>query len=374
LRGPAVRRPTLWLHGASNGELASARPVIEALRAARPGLRILVTCNTVTGREMVRGWGLEARLAPLDLRWIARRLIRRQDIRALVTLEAELWPNRHAALAEAGRPVILLGARLSPGTAAGWGRFPALASQLMEAVTFASPQDTGSARRLAELGLPEERIGPVVAMKSLYRPADLPAEPALEQGFDRGATWLAASTHPGEEEIALAAHAEARATRPGLRLILAPRHPRRGDEIARLVAQAGLTCDRRSAGEQTGAAVLLADTMGEMDRWYALAGTVFVGGSLAEHGGHTPFEPMAHGCALLHGPDVANFTAAYAALDEAGGAREVTDAASLCAAILALADPAARAAMTDAARAALAPEAGLDALVADLLAALDDQT
>lgn len=364
--------PTLWLHAASNGELASARAVINALQEARPQLRLFITCNSLTGRDLARSWGYEAVLAPLDLRWISRRMIRRRDIRAMITLESELWPNRHAALKASGRPVILLGARLSARTARLWEKLPGLARRLCGAIAFASPQDPATAERLAALGLPTGRIGPVIAMKSLYAPARPPPEPALEVGFDRGETWLAASTHPGEEEVVLAAHRAARETAPALRLILAPRHARRGAEVAQLVDAAGLTCDRRSTDGHGAAPVLLADTMGEMDRWYALAGTVFVGGSLTDRGGHTPYEPMAHGCALLHGPHVSNFAASYAQLDETGGATRVTEADDMARAVLDLRDPDRRERMVAAGRAALAPEGGLAALVARIAATLDE--
>ncbi|MFP4328964.1 MAG: 3-deoxy-D-manno-octulosonic acid transferase, partial [Paracoccaceae bacterium] len=110
---PRDRRPTIWLHAASNGELASVRPLLDRLRAARPDLRLLVTANSVSGRDLALGWGIDAQCAPFDLRSAARRLIRGWDVRAHWIVESELWPNRLAACAEAGVPVAVLGARLS---------------------------------------------------------------------------------------------------------------------------------------------------------------------------------------------------------------------------------------------------------------------
>ena len=151
----------------------------------------------------------------------------------------------------------------------------------------------------------------VIALKAAAALRD--AAPLDTTGFpafaDRASTVLAASTHEGEDEAIVQGFAAARATRPDLRLILAPRHPRRGPRIAALLERAGLAHATRSAGEVPGpdSAVYLADTMGEMALWYRLAGITFVGGSLVDAGGHTPFEPAGAGSAILHGPHVGNF-------------------------------------------------------------------
>ncbi len=364
---PEVAGAHLWLHAASNGELASARPVILALRAARPDLRLLVTCNSAGGVALARDWnlpGLTARLAPLDLAWVVHRVLRRWRVVALVTMETEIWPNR--VLLCPG-PVLVLGGRMSPGSARSWGSFPRLARRLLGNVDFLSAQDSGSRDRFLALGLPTASCGPVVDLKALYEPpAGQVPDDALREAYPRGDTWLAASTHVGEEKTVIDAHLAARATRPGLRLILAPRHPKRAEEVAEMLRAAGLSFDRRSSGE-CGAEVLLADTLGEMALWYALAGVVLIGGTLSDRGGHTPYEPAMFGAALLHGPDVRNFSQPFATLHEAGAAREITDADSLAEALDALADPERRQALGDLAQAALRQETGLDGLMAQLL-------
>jgi 3-deoxy-D-manno-octulosonic-acid transferase len=357
--------PSIWLHAASNGELASVRPVIEALRAERPDLGWLVTTNSLSGRDLAAGWGLPAAVAPLDLRWAATRILRAYDVRLHLTVESELWPNRIAACAHRGVPVAVVGARLSERSARAWGRLPRLARVTLGRLAHVSPQDADSGARLMALGLDPSRLGPVLDLKALYVPPRVRPDPALAEAYPRGGTWLAASTHEGEEEAVIAAHLAAKAAEPGLRLILAPRHPARAEAVARLLAEAGLPFSRRSRGE-AGAEVLLADTLGEMAHWYALAGRVFVGGSLVARGGHTPYEPAAFGCALIHGPDVGNFRAAYGRLDAAGAAHAVTDAADLARALESLADGAAQAKAGAAAARALQPEEGLDGLLSAL--------
>ena len=374
-RGPAAAPGGLWLHAASVGELTSALPLLAALAARRPTLPVLVTTNSDTGRTLARTRGLAAGLAPLDSRGAVARFLARQRPRLFVTMEAELWPNRFAACAARGIPVAILGARLSERSAKGWARLPGLARAVLAVPAFVAPQDAGSAARFAALGLPPDRLGPVANLKAA--PAlplpDPAALAALAPAFDRADTVLAASTHAGEEATILGAFARARAERPGLRLILAPRHPDRRAEVAAALRAAGLPFATRSAGEAPGAApVYLADTLGEMALWYALAGTTIVAGSFTDRGGHTPHEPAAAGSAILHGPDVANFAASYAALDAGGGALPCADAAALAAALTALADPARQAALAEAARRILAAEAPDLAPLLDRLEALLD--
>ncbi|ANT60756.1 3-deoxy-D-manno-octulosonic acid transferase [Salipiger sp. CCB-MM3] len=366
--GPGNPGAHVWLHAASNGELASAKPVIEALRAARPDLKLLVTCNSASGVSLAESWGLVARLAPLDLARASRRMHRRWNVRTHITMESELWPNR---LLTCPGPVLVLGGRLSEGTARGWRIFGGLQARVLRRIAFLSAQDSGSRDRFLAAGLRPETLGPVVDLKALYIPPQQ-RDPALEAEFPRGSTWLAASTHEGEDEIVLAAHAEARKHEPGLRLILAPRHPRRAEQITRLIAAQGLSCARRSLGEPPqGADVYLADTLGEMALFYRLAGRVFIAGTLTDRGGHTPYEPAAFGAALIHGPDLRNFHAPFGLLDASGAALQIKDSAELAAALQRLRTPSAQNAAGGAARSLLEPEASAHDLVSLLTQYVD---
>ncbi|MCR8547622.1 3-deoxy-D-manno-octulosonic acid transferase [Salipiger sp. P9] len=366
--GPAEPGPHLWLHAASNGELASARPLVDALRGARPDLPLLVTCNSPTGVALAQSWGLAARLAPLDLGWVARRMHRKWQVRGHIAMESELWPHR---VLTCPGPVFVMGGRLTEGTARGWRLFGALQRRLLRRIAYVSAQDAGSLARYRAAGLPARAAGPVVDLKALYTP-ETRRDPALCATFDRRLTWLAASTHEGEEEVVLAAHLRARAEIPGLRLILAPRHPRRAEAVLRLIVETGLSCARRSLGQDPATAeVYLADTMGEMGLLYPLAGRIFIGGTLTDRGGHTPYEPAAYGAALLHGPDVANFRAPFARLDAAHAALQVASAEDLGAALIRLAPPDAQDALGGAAQAALRPEADAQELVRELTERLD---
>lgn len=346
-----ARTGGVWLHGASVGEIASARVLIEALAEGMP---VIVTANTTTGRATAAAMGVEAELAPFDTPQAVGRFLDRHRPSVAVTVENELWPNRADALAARGIAQVVVGARLSARSAARWGRAAGLARSVLGRIDALSAQDADSEARLVALGLARGALLPRVNLKRLgpARAVTPPPGPA------RAVTVLAASTHEGEEAAILDALAQARTARPELRVIVAPRHPQRFEAVAAAMAARGMAPARRSRGADAGAAVLLADTLGEMSLWYAAAGIVVTGGSFAALGGHTPWEPAAQACAILHGPHVANFAEDYAQLDAAGAARGVT-AEGLAEAILALAnDPAGAATMGAAAREVLLASAG----------------
>ncbi len=363
---PRGEGPALWLHGASNGELASARPLLDALLTRHPRQRLWITANTVTGRDLVAGWQLPrttATLAPLDLRWLTRRALRRQTVTAFLTLENELWPNRLATCAETSIPTALLAARMSERSARGWSRLPGLAKAALGPITLLSAQSEEAEHRFRTLGVPEAAIAPQIDLKALYTPNTDPLPVDLQTAFPRSTTVLLASTHDGEDALLLDAFLLARDQQPNLKAILAPRHPRRAEDIARLITERGLTLARRSSGEAPTADIYLADTMGEMPLWYRLAAVTFIGGSLVNKGGHTPHEPAAYGTAILHGPHLDNFRAAYEALDTKGGAAlaEVPD--QIAKAILSHLNGSD---MPAKAKAALTSQIDLDALLARL--------
>ncbi|WP_286196931.1 glycosyltransferase N-terminal domain-containing protein [Tropicibacter sp. R15_0] len=362
---PIPAGPHVWLHGASNGELASFRPIFEKLVEDLPNINWLVTSNTETGRDMVASWALDrvsTRLAPLDLSWVTLRVIRRWNVQAHITLESEIWPHR---ILHCRGPVLILGARMSAGTAKSWRKLGRLPARVLGKVSLALAQDEASQTRLLELGLSTQASGPVMDLKSLYSAPNLTPDPQLIAAFSRSQTWLAASTHEGDEEVVLAAHDLALRDRPDTKLILAPRHPRRAQEIADMIRARGFSTARRSTGEppnKDGRQICLADTMGEMALWYQLAGRVFIGGSLSDRGGHTPYEPATFASAILHGPDMRNFAAASQRLQNNNAAIQIETAHDLGQALLCLAPEDKQIAAGQAAKDALKSDLNLDEL------------
>ena len=367
--GAAGEEGPIWLHAASNGELASARPLIDALLHAAPEVHLLITVNTVTAKDLAQSWReprISARLAPLDLNLCLKRFAARHTPRALIVIENELWPNRLTMAARTG-PVFIFGARMSAQSAERWRQL-GIGEGLMGQITALSAQDETSEAGFASLGVARDRILPRVNLK---RSVSL-AQPETTLDWPRADTVLAASTHEGEEELVLDAYCTALAERPSLRLILAPRHPRRAAEIADLILRRDLDFTSRSLAQPATGQVFLADTMGEMANWYASAGICIIGGTFAPKGGHTPFEPARFGCALIHGPDIGNFREVFGALDSASAARPVTSNTDLAAALVAL-DAATQSRLSEAANTVieqLSGETGPEFLAGQVLDAL----
>lgn len=345
----------IWLHGASVGEGLTSLPLISALQDVDGEASFLVTTGTVTSARRLAGLlpeGAVHQYVPVDTAASVARFLDHWRPDLAIWIESEIWPRLLVETARRDIPSALINARLSEASARSWGWAPAMARRLLGGFGAILCQDTETVARLDRFGIASRFVG---NLKALYR-AKAPVADAAQIAEALGArpVWLAASTHPGEEESVLAAHELVLRQLPEALLILAPRHPERADQVQSDVQARGLSAVRRSlAPPEAEHAVWLADRLGEMDTWYGRASVTFVGGSLADVGGHTPFEPITHGSAVLTGPHVENFRPAYAALDSAEAVRRVVDAASLADAVTALlSDPDLRAAQVGRARAA----------------------
>ena len=329
---PRPPGPVVWLHGASVGEAVALLPLIGALRGRR--WHTLLTTGTVTSAQL-----MEARLppgaihqfVPLDTPQFARRFLDHWRPQLVLLAESELWPNTLMEITDRDIPVALVNARLSARSAARWKKLPGFIGELLRRIDVTLAQSHGDAERFMELGAPRVSI----AGNLKYDVPALPCDPQelgrLKARIGARPVWVAASTHDGEEEAAMQAHAKLAARWPNLVTVIAPRHPERGADIAALAAQRGLQVHMRSRKEDIGehGCIYVADTIGELGLFYRVASVVFLGRSLTLAGGQNPIEPAKLGNAILHGPFVSNFSDVYRELDEAGGAIQVSDAETL---------------------------------------------
>ena len=371
---PTPRPPgrLLWLHAASVGESVSVLPVLQALP---PDIHVLFTTGTVTSAallaERLPALGLRNvlhRFVPLDVPAWATRFLDHWRPDAAAFVEAELWPNLLAACQARRIPAMLVNARMSPASARGWARVPGFARHVLGAFAAVQAQSPADAARLAALGAPSVTAPGDLKLSAPSLPADKAEVARLRTLLTGRPVWLAASTHPGEDEAALAAHHALARSHPGLLTIVAPRHPARGADVA-----AALDAPRRSQGGDppTGPGLWVADTLGEMGLLYRLSSLVFTGGSFVPLGGHNPWESARLGCAVAIGPHTGNCAEAVQVLAAAGALVQVPDAAALTAWLdTMLSDPARRAAAGAAARRAAAGDPGLPARTAQALAAL----
>ncbi len=381
-QGRGAARPQgrlVWCHAASNGETLSLLPLLEALAKQNPALSFLVTTGTVTSARLLEqrlspelAPRTQHRFLPLDVpRWVARFLEDwRPDLAVIV--ESELWPNMLAEADQQGVPLALINARMSARSARTWGWAPGFARGLLGRFGLILAQTEGDAARFAALA-----GRPVPCWGNLkYAAPPLPADPAelarLTSAWAGRPVWLAASTHPGEDEIILAAHRLLALDHPGLLTVIVPRHPQRGPDIAALAGD--LPVARRGAGQEAGpgVAVYVADTLGELGLFYRLARVALIGGSLVPHGGQNPLEAARLGCPIITGPHHFNFGEIVTRLRAAHALVETPDgpgAAEALAGSIAriLADPAAGQAMAAAAEALAQDQAGLPGRIATSL-------
>jgi 3-deoxy-D-manno-octulosonic-acid transferase len=373
--GPAPATGALWLHAVSVGEMRAAQPLIAVLRAAHPGMPVLLTCMTPTGRATAESlYGDFARIIylPYDYAVLMRRFIRRVQPRVGILMETELWPNLVHAAARADVPLVLANARLSARSARGYARLRGLTRACLERVAVVAAQADADAARLRSLG------GMTVQVTGNLKFDIAPPPELLERGAAWKAQWgqrpvlLAASTREGEEGPLLRAFAE---TAPSdALLVLVPRHPQRFDDVAGLIESAGLVYQRRSAldGElKPDTRVLLGDSLGELFAYYAACDVAFVGGSLMPLGGQNLIEAASVGRPVLVGPHTFNFEEATRLAIEAGAALRVNDAGDLLAnALKLLNDVPARVRMGEAGLAFAARHGGAAGRVAGLIAPL----
>lgn len=337
----SIARPNgklLWLHGASVGESLILLELVRRL-SGTTGRHFLVTTGTTTSAELM---GRELpdsaihQYIPIDRRACVRRFLDHWRPDATVFVESELWPNLLIEMKHRAIPAALVNARMNAKSLASWQKRQSSAQYLLSAFRWIGAADKRTAEGLSEI-LQQAVAHPGNLKLQINTGTDHPRElPALRDALGDRTVWLAASTHAGEDEIILEAARLFEYTHKNALLILAPRHPERADEIARLIEDNGLSYVRRSKGEAPapGNQVWLADTLGEMQLWYGLAATSFIAGSLIDGiGGHNPIEATRAGSAVITGPYTASFEDIYAAYRENAGVVTAKDAAGIAQAL-----------------------------------------
>ena len=343
LNRPAGR--IAWLHGASVGEGLALLPLVEKL--IKRGFIVLVTTGTVASATIL-GERLPAgalhQFIPLDVPVFLTRFLDHWQPDLVLVAESELWPNMLEEVSSRGITLALVNARLSERSFDRWQRFPALINSMLGRIDLCLAQSQEDGTRLLRLGAPRVQVAGNLKYDVPAPPVD-PLELAeLTASIGSRPVWLAASTHAGEDEMAAQVHANLVQAFPDLLTIVVPRHAHRGPQIAQTVGGMGLRVALRSRGYPISPDVgfYIADTMGELGVFYRLANIVFVGKSIAgAAGGQNPIEPAKLGAAILHGPNVANFSDVYRELDASRGAALVGDAPTLARALQMLfSDPA----------------------------------
>lgn len=333
---PARSNRPLWIHAASVGEANSAAGLFRYLKTHHPHLPLHLTAFTPTGLDRLQALVPEATVSflPLDLPLAVERFLGALQPRAAVMLETECWPNLLLACHQRTIPVVWLSGRMSERSLR---QYPRLFGRHLLRHAFApvahfGMQTEADRQRFAALGAPAARL---CVTGTLKYDVPLPegvehSARALREEWGRSAVWLAASTHPGEEETVLDAHRQMLERDAQALLVLAPRHPRRRDEVLALIRARKLRVVCRSDQDNLqDAQVLLVDTLGELMLFYAACDLAFVGGSLVRVGGHNLLEPAALGRPIITGPHLQNCQDMADALLNLDAIKLVSDARDL---------------------------------------------
>jgi 3-deoxy-D-manno-octulosonic-acid transferase len=308
----------IWLHCVSVGEVRAAQSLVRALLERFPSSRLVVSTTTVTGQKVAHEiFGKQTAAVfyfPIDWAWTVRRALRAIRPSVVLIMETELWPRLFSECREKQIPVALVNGRISDKSFHRYRWIRSFISRVLGDLTLAIMQSPEDAKRIRELGVTQEklRISGNMKFDSANVAVDQDLTGQLRERFNfRGRPLIvAASTHGPEEEIMLAAFKRTRESHPDARLLIAPRHPERFQEVAGLLERSGLSWARRSepgSERDANSDVILLDTIGELDAIYSLADLVFIGGSIAPHGGHNVLEPAAQGVCTITGPYTQNF-------------------------------------------------------------------
>jgi 3-deoxy-D-manno-octulosonic-acid transferase len=321
--------PVIWLHSVSVGETEAARPLVRALCERFPAHQLVISTTTATGQQVARQAFSQQAAAifyfPIDWSWTVRRVLRALNPAAVLVMETELWPN---LLRECSRhliPVALINGRISPKSFSRYQKIRGFMRQVLAGLATASMQSDEDAKRIALLGLSENRIRTPGNLK--FDSATLPANVSnvaldLRQRFNINSSRpliVAASTHAPEESVVIDAFKAIRKTPGGKesRLLIAPRHPERFDEVAKIITDSGFNWSRRSflpTPVDATSEIILLDSIGELRSTFQLAEIAFVGGSIIPHGGQNVLEPAAQGVCVITGAHTHNFAAIIRAL------------------------------------------------------------
>ena len=322
-------KPVIWLHCVSVGETQAARPLAARLKQQFPHHALVISTTTLTGQKLARNvFRTQADSVfyfPLDWRWSVRRALNAINPVAVLIMETELWPNFLRECKARQIPVALVNGRISRQSYGRYGLIKFFLRRVLASLSIAVMQSETDAQRLQALGMPADKLFTAGNLKfDADGGSDLgetTAEIAERFGLQSGVPLvLAASTHAPEEEIILESFKQLR-TKQEARLLIAPRHPERFNEVASLIQNSGLSWTRRMDIADTSdreADVILLDTIGELPATYSLAAVVFVGGSIVNRGGHNVLEPAVAGTAVVTGAHTHNFHAIMNLMEQAG--------------------------------------------------------
>ena len=330
------KQPIIWVHAVSVGETIAAKPLIDRLISDYPDHHILVTSTTPTGSAMVKklfGDSVLHVYFPYDLPEIVFRFLNRVKPQILIIVETEIWPNLVAACKKRKIPMMLANARLSSRSTKSYLKIKGLIEETLQRLDVIAVRSQEDGARFKQLGALDRQLivaGNIKFDLTLNKKQIEKGRLRKEQWGNDRLVWVAASTHAGEESEILKTHSRLLQKYPDCLLILIPRHLERFDDVFGLCKEHNEVKSEVQGNSNTvrhsqqsdytnfHGNIIVGDTIGEMQSWYAIADVVFMGGSLVDTGGHNPLEALALGKPVVSGSQVFNFQDIYPVLTKAG--------------------------------------------------------
>ena len=334
-----LKRPDgqlIWFNAASIGEVLSVFQLIKLLREKDKKLNFLITSTTLTSSRIIQKIipkNCQHQFSPIDTYRATKSFLYHWKPDLAIFVESEFWPRLLLETKAQNIPLGLINARMENRSFENWKKVNQTAKSIIETFNFAFAQDEVTAKRLLSLGMRKEVLLGIFSLKEQAQPLSFDENELnkLKANFLGRKIWVAASTHLGEEEILVRAQKKLYDNDKKYLLILVPRHPERGEIIARNLTSMGEKISIRSKNQKVRfeTEIYLADTIGELGLWYKLSDIAFIGGSMVNVGGHNPYEPCRFGTALLHGSFVYNFQSIFDLLHSKGASIIVKDSDSL---------------------------------------------
>jgi len=308
---------TVWIHGASLGEIQSIIPIIKKFEKNNKIKQILITSNTLSSSVLIQKFKFKKtvhQFFPIDLNYFSKKFLNYWNPSIAIFVDSEIWPNMILNLYKKEIPIIILNARFTKKSFKRWISFPNFSKNIFKKISMAIPQNSETLFHLKALGV--KNIKKISNIKYYGEKFQSKINTSIKKKFLNRNIWCAASTHEGEEIIIANIHKKLKSNNKKLLTILIPRHVNRKNSIIRNLKDNDLKIITHSSGDRinNNTDIYLVDSYGEVLNFYNLTKLVFMGGSLVPHGGQNPLEPARLGNTIIHGPYVGNFKEVYSFL------------------------------------------------------------
>ena len=311
----------VWFHGSSVGEILSIIPLVEKLEKNKSIKKILITSSTLSSSKVLTKFKLKKtvhQFFPIDANFLTKKFLDYWNPAIAIFVESEIWPNMLINVKKKSIPLVLLNARITKESYKKWKMISLLSKFLFESFDISFPQNYETKKYLNSLGVKKIKFLGNLKFSESKTQKNIALNKNIEKIFKSRKIWCAASTHNGEEKICIEAHQKLKNKYKKLLTVIIPRHVHRVNNIYKEVNNMGFKVQIHSKKSKIkkDTDIYLVDTYGETKSFFKICNTVFLGGSIVNHGGQNPLEPARFGCKILHGPNIQNFTEVYRLLNK----------------------------------------------------------